>query len=66
MGLGFGNLSGRSGIISIVILFFLLVGYGRRVKFWKTKWYGDEPLSVSFPFICLSCFKEAGVADVWV
>ena len=25
------------------------VGNGRKVRFWLDKWYGNEPLRVSFP-----------------
>ena len=39
-----------------------LVGYGQRMKFWKDKWYGDNLLSASFPFL----FGLANSKDVWV
>ncbi|KAL6333095.1 hypothetical protein AAG906_028278 [Vitis piasezkii] len=43
-----------------------LVGNGKRVKFWKDKWYGDKPLSVSFPsLLALATSKEAWMADLW-
>ena len=42
------------------------VGNGRRVRFWKDKWYGDYPLCTSFPSLfAISLDKEAWVADVW-
>ena len=43
------------------------VGNGRRIKFWKDKWCGDELLCVLFPslFALASC-KEAWVADLWM
>ena len=41
------------------------VGDGRRVRFWKDKWYGNDPLCISFPFLfTISLAKEAGVEDV--
>ncbi|KAL6334735.1 hypothetical protein AAG906_021394 [Vitis piasezkii] len=39
-----------------------LVGDSRRVRFWKDKWYGDEPLCISFP----SLFVVASSKEVWV
>ena len=42
------------------------VGSGRRVKFWKDKWCGDEPLCESFPSLfSISLSKDAWVSDVW-
>ena len=42
------------------------VGNGKRIKFWKDKWCGDEPLNVSFPSLfSLSNFKDAWVAELW-
>ena len=42
------------------------VGNGRRVKFWKDWWCGEEPLCEIFPSLfALSDFKEAWVADLW-
>ena len=38
------------------------VGNGRRVRFWKDKWCGDEPLYESFP----SLFAISLAKDVWV
>ncbi|CBI24109.3 hypothetical protein VitviT2T_017099 [Vitis vinifera] len=44
-----------------------VVGYGRRVKFWRDRWWGDEPLCMSFPSLfALASSKEAWVADLWV
>ena len=44
-----------------------VVGNGRRVKFWKDGWCGDEPLCVSLPSLfALASSKEAWVADLWV
>ena len=42
------------------------VGNGRRARFWKDRWCGDEALSISFPSLyALSTSKEAWVAEVW-
>ena len=42
------------------------VGNGRRVKFGKDKWCGDEPLCESFPSLySISLSKDAWVSDVW-
>ena len=42
------------------------VGNGRRVRFWKDCWCGEEPLSLSFPSLfSLAVNKEALVLDVW-
>ena len=42
------------------------VGNGRRVRFWKDKWCGDDPLCTSFPSLfAISLDKEAWVVDVW-
>ena len=42
------------------------VGNGRRVKFWKDWWCGEEPLCKIFPSLfALSDFKEAWAADLW-
>ena len=44
-----------------------VVGNGRRVKFWKDGWCGDEPLCVSLPSLfALASSEEAWVADLWV
>ena len=41
------------------------VGYDRRVRFWKDKWCGDDPLCESFPSLfAISLAKDAWVADV--
>ena len=43
-----------------------LVGNGRRVRFWRDRWCGDSPLSVSFPTLfALALHKEAWVVDIW-
>ncbi|RVW70981.1 hypothetical protein CK203_059677 [Vitis vinifera] len=43
-----------------------LVGDSRRVRFWKDKWYGDEPLCISFPSLFVVAFsKEVWVELVW-
>ena len=43
-----------------------LVGNGRRVRFWKDRWYEYSPLCVSFPFLfVLSVDKEVWVANIW-
>ena len=42
------------------------MGCGRRVRFWKDKWCGDEPLCESFPSLfSISLAKDAWVSDVW-
>ena len=41
------------------------VGNGRRVRFWKDKWCGDDQLCSYFPSLyAISLDKEAWVADV--
>ncbi|RVW24396.1 putative ribonuclease H protein [Vitis vinifera] len=41
-------------------------GNGRRVRFWKDKWCGDEPLCESFPSLfVISLAKDVWVSDVW-
>ena len=46
--------------------FVFSVGNGRRVRFWKDSWCGDEALSMSFPSLyTLATFKEAWVVQVW-
>ena len=42
------------------------MGNGRRLRFWKDKWRGNEPLCTSFPSLfAIALFKEAWVEDVW-
>ena len=42
------------------------VGNGRRVRFWKDRWCGDNPLCTSFPSLfAISLSKEVWVEDVW-
>ncbi|RVW39477.1 Transposon TX1 uncharacterized 149 kDa protein [Vitis vinifera] len=42
------------------------VGNGKRVRFWKDKWCGDEPLYESFPSLfAISLAKDAWVLEVW-
>ena len=42
------------------------VGNGKRIKFYKDKWYRDEPLNVSFPSLfALSNSKDAWVVELW-
>ena len=42
------------------------VGDGRRVRFWKDKWCGDDALCVSFPSLyALATLEEAWVVKVW-
>ena len=42
------------------------VGNGRRFRFWKDKWCGDDPLCIFFPSLfAISLAKEAWVEDVW-
>ena len=41
------------------------VGNGRRVRFWKDKWCGDDLLCIYFPFLfAISLAKEAWVENV--
>ena len=50
-------------IVSSRTLF--VVGNGRRVKFWRDRWCGDEPLCLSFPSLfTLASSKEAWVANL--
>ncbi|RVW34912.1 putative ribonuclease H protein [Vitis vinifera] len=42
------------------------VGNGRKVRFWKDKWCGDEPLYESFPSLfAISRAKDVWVSEVW-
>ena len=42
------------------------VGNGRRVRFWKDSWCGDEALCYTFPSLfALAVSKEEWVAEVW-
>ena len=42
------------------------VGNGQRVRFWKDKWYGDEPLCESFSSLfSMSMSKNAWVSEIW-
>ena len=42
------------------------VDNGQRVRLWRDRWYGDSPLSVSFPILfALAIDKEAWVVDIW-
>ena len=44
-----------------------IVGNGRRIKFWKDKWCGDELVCVSFPLLFAPAIsKEAWVTDLWM
>ncbi|RVX06518.1 hypothetical protein CK203_023540 [Vitis vinifera] len=39
-------------------------GNGRRMRFWRDRWYGDSPLSVSFPSLfALAIDKETKVEE---
>ena len=43
-----------------------LVGNGRRVKFWKDKWWGNFALCNSFPSLyAFASSKEAWVKEFW-
>ncbi|RVW55305.1 hypothetical protein CK203_089047 [Vitis vinifera] len=43
-----------------------VVGNGKRIKFWKDIWCGNEPLCVFFPSLfALAVSKDAWVKDVW-
>ena len=42
------------------------LGNGRRARFWKNIWCGEEPLFVAFPSVfAMAEDKEARVADMW-
>ena len=42
------------------------MGNGRRVRFWKDRWYEDDSLYNSFPSLfSISLAKEAWVEDMW-
>ena len=42
------------------------VGNGRRVRFWKDSWCGDETLCYTFPSLfALAVSKEEWVVEVW-
>ena len=42
------------------------VGNGRRVRFWKDSWCGDETLCYTFPSLfALAVSKEEWVPKVW-
>ena len=36
------------------------VGNGRRVRFWKDKWCGDDPLRISFPSLFAISLRRLG------
>ena len=47
--------------------FVFSMGDGRRVRFWKDRWCGDDTLSISFlSLFLLAVFKEEWVVEVWV
>ncbi|RVW74260.1 F-box protein [Vitis vinifera] len=42
------------------------VGDGKRVRFWKDRWCGEEPLVVTFPeLLSIATIKEAWVDQLW-
>ena len=41
------------------------ISNGRRVKFWKGRWYGDSFLEESFLLFSFAIDKGSWVADVW-
>ena len=42
------------------------VGNGHRVRFWKDRWYGEDPLVVAFPKLFLiATYIEAKVGQMW-
>ena len=42
------------------------MGNGRRLRFWKNAWSGEEAFAISYPFLfALVANKEIFVADVW-
>ncbi|RVW27557.1 F-box protein [Vitis vinifera] len=42
------------------------VGDGKRVRFWKDRWCGEEPLVVTFPeLLSIATNKEAWVDQLW-
>ena len=42
------------------------IGDGRKVRFWKDKWYGNDVLYDSFPSMyALVASKEAWLVELW-
>ena len=42
------------------------MGDGKRVRFWKDRWCGEEPLVVTFPeLLSIATNKEALVDQLW-
>ena len=52
----------NSIIFFLFFFFFFCAGNGRRVKFWKDRWWRDEPLHVSFPSLYILALSK----DAWV
>ena len=51
-------------LLSYRVAFF--VGNGKRVRFWKDKWCGDELLCIFLTFLfAIVSSKEAWVEEVW-
>ena len=58
-----GNQERRVSIINKVAF---SVGDGRRVRFWKDKWCGNNALCDSFPpLYALAAFKKAWLVELW-
>ena len=51
-------------IVSALAIFSL--GNGRRLRFWKDAWSGENVFSFSYPALfALAANKEVSIADVW-
>ena len=50
--------------VSALVVFSL--GNGRRLRFWKDAWSGEDSFSISYPSLfALAANKEVSIADVW-
>ena len=64
-GVGFWKEIRKEGSLRLKNITFS-VGDGRRVRFWKGKWCGNNTLHDSFPSLFdLAVSKDAWVADCW-
>ena len=64
-GMGFWKEIRKEGSLRLKNITFF-VGDGRRVRFWKVKWCGNNTLHDSFPSLFdLAVSKDAWVADCW-
>ena len=41
------------------------LGEGEKTSFWLDKWYGGEPLAVSFPRMYLNSKKRRFLLEIW-